>query len=53
MYNLYMNLETFIMCREMKKIIKYLGKTDVLIDFDAGATKYIEKIEAKKDSVDS
>lgn len=47
-YNLYMNLETFIMCREMKKIIKYLGKIDILIDFDAGATKYIEKIKAEK-----
>ena len=48
MYNLYMNLETFIMSREMKKIINYLGKVDILIDFDAGATKYIEKIKAEK-----
>lgn len=48
MYNLYMNLETFIMCRESKKILKEIGEVDVLIDFDAGASKYIEKINAKK-----
>lgn len=48
MYNLYMNLEIFIMCKEMKKVIKHFGKIDVLIDFDAGATKYIEKIKAEK-----
>lgn len=48
MYNLYMNLETFIMCRETEKILKEIGEVDVLIDFDAGASKYIEKISAKK-----
>lgn len=48
MYNLYMNLETFIMCRKSKKILKEIGEVDVLIDFDAGASKYIEKINAKK-----
>lgn len=48
MYNLYMNLETFIMCRETKNILKEIGEIDVLIDFDAGASKYIDKINAKK-----
>jgi glycosyltransferase involved in cell wall biosynthesis len=48
MYNLYMNLETFIMCRESRKILKKIGEIDVLIDFDAGASKYIDKISAKK-----
>lgn len=48
MYNLYMNLETFIMCRESRKILKKIGEIDVLIDFDAGASKYIDKINAKK-----
>lgn len=48
MYNLYMNLETFIMCRETKKILKEIGEVDILIDFDAGASKYIDKINAKK-----
>ena len=48
MYNLYMNLETFIMCRESKKILKEIGEVDVLIDFDAGASKYIDKLNIKK-----
>lgn len=48
MYNLYMNLETFIMCRESKKILKEIGEVDVLIDFDAGASKYIDKLNVKK-----
>lgn len=48
MYNLYMNLETFLMCRKSKEILKKIEKVDVLIDFDAGASKYIEKISAEK-----
>lgn len=48
MYNLYMNLETFIMCRKSKKILKKIGEVDVLIDFDAGASKYIDKLNIKK-----
>ena len=48
MYNLYMNLETFIMCRKSKKILKEIGEVDVLIDFDAGASKYIDKLNIKK-----
>lgn len=45
MYNLYMNLESFIMCKNMKKLLAKLGKVDLLVDFDAGASKYIEKLE--------
>lgn len=44
MYNLYMNLENFIMYKKMKEILKKLGNVDLLIDFDAGASKYIEKL---------
>lgn len=45
MYNLYMNLETFIMCKNMNKLLRKLGKINVLIDFDAGASKYISKLK--------
>lgn len=48
MYNIYMNIETYIKSRNIKKLIKKLGKIDVFIDYDAGATKYIENIEADK-----
>lgn len=48
MYNIYMNFETFIMCKNMKKILKEMEKVDVLIDFDAGATKYIDKLDVGK-----
>lgn len=44
MYNLYMNLETFIMCKNMKNLLNKLDKADLLIDFDAGASKYINKL---------
>lgn len=48
MYNFYMNIETHIMCKNMQKLVKELGHIDVLIDFDAGASKYIDKIKADK-----
>lgn len=48
MYNIYMNIETHIKSKNIKKLIKKLGKIDVFIDYDAGATKYIENIEADK-----
>lgn len=48
MYNLYMNFENFVMYKNMKKILKKLGNIDVLIDFDAGAVKYIEKLDIPK-----
>lgn len=48
MYNLYMNFENFVMYKNMKKILKKLGNIDVLVDFDAGAAKYIEKLDIPK-----
>lgn len=48
MYNIYMNIETHIKSKNIKKLIKKLGKIDVFIDYDAGATKYIENIKADK-----
>jgi glycosyltransferase involved in cell wall biosynthesis len=48
MYNIYMNIETYIKSRNIKKLIEKLGKIDIFIDYDAGATKYIENIEAEK-----
>lgn len=48
MYNIYMNIETHIKSRNIKKLIEKLGKIDIFIDYDAGATKYIENIEAEK-----
>ena len=48
MYNLYMNFENFIMYRNMRKILKELGNIDILIDFDAGAAKYIGKLDVHK-----
>lgn len=44
MYNLYMNFETFIMCKNMKNLLNKLDKADLLIDFDAGVSKYINKL---------
>lgn len=48
MYNIYMNIETYIKSKNIKKLIEKLGKIDVFVDYDAGATKYIENIEADK-----
>ena len=48
MYNIYMSIETYIKSKNIKKLIEKLGKIDVFIDYDAGATKYIENIEADK-----
>ena len=48
MYNIYMNIETYIKSKNIKKLIEKLGKIDVFFDYDAGATKYIENIEADK-----
>lgn len=48
MYNIYMNIETYIKSKNLKNLIEKLGKIDIFIDYDAGATKYIENIEADK-----
>lgn len=48
MYNYYMFLENKIMYKNMKKILKQINSIEVLIDFDSGASKYIDKLEVKK-----
>ena len=48
MYNLMMEKENKVMYRNMQKILKDIGKIDVIVDFDAGASKYIEKLDIKK-----
>lgn len=32
------------MCKNMKNLLNKLDKADLLIDFDAGASKYIKKL---------
>ena len=48
MYNLMMEKENRIMYKNMQQILKKLGEIDIIIDFDGGASKYIEE-----NSVDS
>lgn len=48
MYNLMMEKENKVMYKNMQQILKELGEIDVIIDFDAGASKYIEKLNIKK-----
>ena len=48
MYNLMMEKENRIMYKNMQQVLKKLGEIDVIIDFDGGASKYIEKLEIKK-----
>lgn len=47
-YNIFMNIETFVMCLKMKKLLKIIGKVDLIIDFDGGASKYIEQLNIPK-----
>lgn len=47
-YNLMMERENRVMYKNMQKILKELGKIDVIVDFDGGASKYIEKLDIKK-----
>ncbi len=47
-YNLMMEKENRIMYKNMQQILKELGKIDIIVDFDAGASKYIEKLDIKK-----
>lgn len=42
MYNLMMEKENRIMYKNMQQILKKLGEIDIIIDFDGGASKYIE-----------
>lgn len=47
-YNFYLWYSKYIAYKNMRKLVGNFGKIDVLIDFDAGATKYIDKIKANK-----
>lgn len=47
-YNLMMEKENRIMYKNMQQILNELGEIDVIVDFDAGASKYIEKLDIKK-----
>lgn len=47
-YNLMMERENRVMYKNMQKILKGLGEIDVIVDFDGGASKYIEKLDIKK-----
>lgn len=42
LYNIMIVLEKIISLYNLKKIIKKIGKVDILIDYDAGAAKYIQ-----------
>lgn len=48
LYNFYLNYSTRIMFKNMEKLIKEIGNIDILVDFDAGATKYIDKLNIKR-----
>ncbi|MGK4198491.1 glycosyltransferase [Fusobacterium sp. HC1336] len=48
LYNFYLSYSKYIACKNMEKLVEKFGKIDILIDFDAGAAKYIEKIKADK-----
>lgn len=48
MYNLMMEKENKVMYRNMQRILKDIGEIDAIVDFDAGASKYIEKLDIKK-----
>ncbi|WP_427042340.1 glycosyltransferase [Fusobacterium sp. SB021] len=48
MYNFYMFLENKTILKNMKKLMNDLKNIDVIIDFDAGASKYIEKLDINK-----
>lgn len=48
MYNLMMEKENKVMYRNMQRILKDIGEIDAIVDFDAGASKYIEKLDIRK-----
>ena len=43
-----MEKENRVMYKNMQEILKELGEIDVIVDFDGGASKYIEKLDIKK-----
>lgn len=48
LYNFYLIYSKYIVCKNMQELVKKINKIDVLVDFDAGASKYIDKIEASR-----
>ncbi|MGL4403465.1 MAG: glycosyltransferase, partial [Fusobacteriaceae bacterium] len=51
MYNYMMEKERRVVIKNTVKYLKELGEIDVLVDYDWGATKYIEKLPVKKSVV--
>lgn len=51
MYNYMMWKERGIILENTKKHLKEIGKTEIFIDYDWGATKYIDKLGVKKSAV--
>lgn len=47
-YNIFMSVERGVALNSLKKFNKSLGEIDVFVDYDTGASRYIEKIKAKK-----
>lgn len=47
-YNLLMNIEAVVCYINLEKILKKIGRVDVFIDYDTGASKYIEKLKVNK-----
>ncbi|WP_426710475.1 glycosyltransferase [Cetobacterium sp. SF1] len=48
LYNIMMRVEEVTVYRNIKKLLNKIGKIDVLVDYDTGASKYIEKISGEK-----
>lgn len=44
LYNIMMSIEKIVVVHNMKKIVKKVGLVDILVDFDAGAAKYVKKL---------
>lgn len=51
MYNYLMRKEESIVLEKTVELLKKIGDVDLLIDFDWGATRYIEKLPVKKSVV--
>lgn len=51
MYNYMMWKERGIILENTKKCLKEIGETEIFIDYDWGATKYIDKLDVKKSVV--
>ncbi|SJZ57412.1 Glycosyltransferase Family 4 [Cetobacterium ceti] len=47
-YNLMMTVESIYTFYKLKRLLKNMGNIDVLVDYDTGASKYIDKLNVKK-----